>query len=169
MFFFLPIPKYQSGSNSHFTLHTRNSQRIDSFLSLWPSLIPEHVHAQISTLKPPYPNTEHRPQPLLSKPHNQHRVAAVFTTTISPQLACCYGDRHNCPHWLFVGYHRHTPVGWTETWPLLYHHMTHQVHMPQADVTPLDNSCGIVFLVSLKDHQHQRLINTIGVTLVHHC
>lgn len=33
----------------------------------------------------------------------------------SPQLTCCYGDRHNCPHGLSAGYQYHLPMGWPGT------------------------------------------------------
>lgn len=33
----------------------------------------------------------------------------------SPQLTCCYGDRHNCPHGLSAGYQYNMPMGWPGT------------------------------------------------------
>lgn len=51
----------------------------------------------------------------------------------SPQLTCCYGDRHNCPHGLSAGYHYNMPMDWPGT------------ALPPHDSSPwcncLDNSC----------------------------
>lgn len=151
-----------SGFNKHCT--ERNSQRKDIFSNLWPLLIPEHVHAQISMLKPCIAKSRGR------------ATAFGFHTTLSTQgsrimhhnyvsTACAllWGQTQ-----LFTVAFYRVPVPYPDGlyWDLTCSLPPHDSAGSHATgwCNSLDNFVCDVCLVCLRGHQYQKLINNVSVS-----